>query len=177
MDVGKRISFFREQKGMTVNKLANRAGISQSYLRSIELEEKNPTVEFLSYICEALDISLKEFFDDNVEHELKDDPVLQEFYQLTPKQRNALHLFIESMKEKSFMICYNKDLQQIIFLFHIFVGFPVNSSNLLSAFQSTMKPIIPFYLLPQFCTDFIFFIFNLPSVCTRKFCKRSNIFK
>lgn len=99
MDVGKRISFFREQKGMTVNKLANRAGISQSYLRSIELEEKNPTVEFLSYICEALDISLKEFFDDNVEHELKDDPVLQEFYQLTPKQRNALHLFIESMKE------------------------------------------------------------------------------
>ena len=99
MNVGKRISFFREQKGMTVNKLANRAGISQSYLRSIELEEKNPTVEFLSYICEALDISLKEFFDDNVEHELKDDPVLQEFYQLTPKQRNALHLFIESMKE------------------------------------------------------------------------------
>ena len=99
MDVGKRISFFREQKGMTVNKLANKAGISQSYLRSIELEEKNPTVEFLSYICEALDISLKEFFDDNVEHELKDDPVLQEFYQLTPKQRNALHLFIESMKE------------------------------------------------------------------------------
>ena len=99
MDVGKRISFFREQKGMTVNKLANRAGISQSYLRSIELEEKNPTVEFLSYICEALDISLKEFFDDNVEQELKDDPILQEFYQLTPKQREALRQFIDAMKQ------------------------------------------------------------------------------
>ena len=99
MNVGKRISFFREQKGMTVNKLANRAGISQSYLRSIELEEKNPTVEFLSYICEALDISLKEFFDDNVEQELKDDPILQEFYQLTPKQREALRQFIDAMKQ------------------------------------------------------------------------------
>lgn len=99
MDVGKRISFFREQKGMTVNKLANKAGISQSYLRSIELEEKNPTVEFLSYICEALDISLKEFFDDNVEQELKDDPILQEFYQLTPKQREALRQFIDAMKQ------------------------------------------------------------------------------
>ena len=99
MNVGKRISFFREQKGMTVNKLANKAGISQSYLRSIELEEKNPTVEFLSYICEALDISLKEFFDDNVEQELKDDPLLQEFYQLTPKQREALLNFIETMKK------------------------------------------------------------------------------
>ena len=99
MDVGKRISFFREQKGMTVNKLANKAGISQSYLRSIELEEKNPTVEFLSYICEALDISLKEFFDDDVEQELKDDPILQEFYQLTPKQREALRQFIDAMKQ------------------------------------------------------------------------------
>lgn len=99
MNVGKRISFFREQKGMTVNKLANKAGISQSYLRSIELEEKNPTVEFLSYICEALDISLKEFFDDNVEQELKDDPILQEFYQLTPKQRDALRQFIDAMKQ------------------------------------------------------------------------------
>lgn len=99
MDVGKRISFFREKKGMTVNKLANKAGISQSYLRSIELEEKNPTVEFLSYICEALDISLKEFFDDNLEKELKDDPILQEFYQLTPKQREALLNFIDTMKK------------------------------------------------------------------------------
>lgn len=99
MDVGKRISFFRKQKGMTVNKLANKAGISQSYLRSIELEEKNPTVEFLSYICEALDISLKEFFDDNVEQDLKDDPILQEFYQLTPKQREALRQFIDAMKQ------------------------------------------------------------------------------
>ena len=98
MNVGKRISFFRKQKGMSVNKLANKAGISQSYLRSIELEEKNPTVEFLSYICEALDISLKDFFDDNVEHELKEDPLLQEFYQLSPKQREALHNFIKTMK-------------------------------------------------------------------------------
>ena len=98
MNVGKRISFFRNQKGMSVNKLANKAGISQSYLRSIELEEKNPTVEFLSYICEALDISLKDFFDDNVEHELKEDPLLQEFYQLSPKQREALHNFIKTMK-------------------------------------------------------------------------------
>ena len=83
---------------MSVNKLANKAGISQSYLRSIELEEKNPTVEFLSYICEALDFSLKDFFDDNVEHELKEDPLLQEFYQLSPKQREALHNFIKTMK-------------------------------------------------------------------------------
>lgn len=99
MNVGKRISFFREQKGMSVNKLANKAGISQSYLRSIELEEKNPTVEFLSYICEALDLSLKDFFDDDVKKTLEDNPLLQEIYQLSPKQREALRNFIETMKD------------------------------------------------------------------------------
>lgn len=54
MDIASRITFFREQKGITVNKLANIAGISQSFLREIELGNKKPTVETLSYICDAL---------------------------------------------------------------------------------------------------------------------------
>ena len=53
MDIAARIRFFREQKGYTVNKLANLAGVSQSYLRSIELGDKNPTVETLSTLCWA----------------------------------------------------------------------------------------------------------------------------
>ena len=62
MNVGLRIKELREIKGFTVNKLANLAGISQSYLRDVELGNKNPTVETLSYFCDALDISLQEFF-------------------------------------------------------------------------------------------------------------------
>ena len=59
MDIGKRISFFRNAKQYSVNRLATMAGISQSYLRDVELGKKNPTVEVLSYVCEALDISLR----------------------------------------------------------------------------------------------------------------------
>lgn len=62
MDVGKRIRELREMRGFTVNRLANMAGISQSYLRDVELGNKNPTVETLSYFCDALNISLAEFF-------------------------------------------------------------------------------------------------------------------
>ena len=62
MNIGKRIYELREQRQLTTNKLANLAGVSQSYLREIELEKKNPTVEVLSYICDALHISLREFF-------------------------------------------------------------------------------------------------------------------
>lgn len=36
MNIGERIAYFRSSKGLTVNKLANLSGISQSYLRDIE---------------------------------------------------------------------------------------------------------------------------------------------
>ena len=61
MDIGTRISYFRNAKQYSVNRLATLAGISQSYLRDVELGKKNPTVEVLSYICDALDLSLRDF--------------------------------------------------------------------------------------------------------------------
>ena len=62
MNVGERIKELREKRGLTVNKLANLAGISQSYLRDVELGNKNPTVETLSYFVMHSEISLKEVF-------------------------------------------------------------------------------------------------------------------
>ena len=97
MDISARIKFFREQKGYTVNRLANIAGISQSYLRSVELGQKNPTVETLSEICWALDISLKDFFDDDTLASLQKDEILREIYRLTPKQRQNLANFLKSL--------------------------------------------------------------------------------
>lgn len=95
--VGERIKFFREQKKMTVNKLANTAGISQSYLRDIELSNKNPTVELLALICQALSISLAEFFSDDVENQFKNDEVIQTIYRLTKEQRSALLTFLRTI--------------------------------------------------------------------------------
>lgn len=97
MDISARIKFFREQKGYTVNRLANIAGISQSYLRSVELGQKNPTVETLSEICWALDISLKDFFDDDTFASLQKDELLREIYRLTPRQRQNLANFLKSL--------------------------------------------------------------------------------
>ena len=62
MDVGSRIKYFRNKRKLSVNKLANISGVSQSFLRDIELGNKQPTVEYLEYICFGLGITLKEFF-------------------------------------------------------------------------------------------------------------------
>ena len=56
-----RIKELREAKGYTINKLASQAGISQIFLRDIELGNKKPTVDTLDAICWALDISLSDF--------------------------------------------------------------------------------------------------------------------
>lgn len=100
MNVGERIAFFRSKKGLTVNRLATLSGISQSYLRDIEIgKNHNPTIELLECLCEALGISLKDFFDTDSISQIQEDPLVQEIYQLTPTQRKNLETFLKSMRD------------------------------------------------------------------------------
>lgn len=95
--VGNRIIELRKARGISTNKLANLAGISQSYLREIELCQKNPTVEILSYLCEALDISLHEFFND--EKPEINTFLLTALKQLTDEEQTKLADFINAIKK------------------------------------------------------------------------------
>lgn len=94
--VGDRLRFFREQKQISTNKLANLAGISQSYVRDIELGNKNPTIEIIFQLCRALDISLKDFFDDE-NNLLNNDPLITRIYRLSAAQREALLTFLNTI--------------------------------------------------------------------------------
>ena len=93
MEVGKRITELRQKKGVTVNKLANLAGVSQSYLRDIELGNKQPTVEYLSYICEALGVSLHTFFDEKGYVDELESVIIR----LSPAQRRSLLDFLKTL--------------------------------------------------------------------------------
>lgn len=97
MDIGKHIKYYRTLKGYSVNKLANLSGISQSYLRDIELGNKNPTVDTLSYICDALNISLADFFTDYYNQDSTASSLISEIYRLTPKQQKLLEEFLHSI--------------------------------------------------------------------------------
>jgi transcriptional regulator with XRE-family HTH domain len=97
MNVGERIRYFRTLKGYTTNKLANLSGISQSYLRDVELGNKNPTIETLSYVCDALNISLHDFFNEKTQNAIQNDLLIEKIYQLSEEQRNALLVFLNSI--------------------------------------------------------------------------------
>ena len=65
--VAERIIQLCNQKDIAINALANISGVSPSTLYSI-LNEKsqNPGVVTLKKLCDGLEISLREFFDDDI---------------------------------------------------------------------------------------------------------------
>lgn len=67
-DVGKRIKNLRTNLGLSQEKLALKAGIDRTYLAGIESGKRNVTVISLEKIIKALEISMKDFFDFNVEY-------------------------------------------------------------------------------------------------------------
>lgn len=93
MNVSQRLIALRAQCGFTQNKLAELAGVSQSHLRRVELGQADITVSHLQLLCDALDISLKEFFD--VESNI--DEIDVAISRLSPKQKKLLVAFLESL--------------------------------------------------------------------------------
>ncbi len=97
MDLAKRLVYLREQRGITTNKLANLSGVSQSHLREIELGTRNPTVETLSYFCEALGVTLSDFFAD---FDVQLNPFLiSALRTLSNEQQQKLADFIVTVKQ------------------------------------------------------------------------------
>lgn len=93
MNIGERIRELREGAGFTQNKLADWAGVSQTHLRRVERGEADITVGHLRLICDALQISLKDFF--NVNDDAED--LTAAIAHLSPKQRQLLLSFLKSL--------------------------------------------------------------------------------
>ena len=65
--VARRILNLCEERNMAINALANVSGVSPSTIYSMLNEKsKNPGVVSLKKICDGLDISVREFFNDDL---------------------------------------------------------------------------------------------------------------
>ena len=93
MDVSKRLISLRERCGFTQNGLAERAGVSQTHLRRVELGQADITVGHLQLLCDAMSISIGDFFGD----ESNADEIATAFSKLSPKQKTLLLTFLESL--------------------------------------------------------------------------------
>lgn len=58
--IGERLKTLREERGYSLTKLADLAGVSKSYLSYLERDLRdNPSLQFLSKIADALDVTLE----------------------------------------------------------------------------------------------------------------------
>lgn len=60
--IGSTLRDLRKSQGLSQEKLAEKAGLHRTYIGALERGEKSPTVETLSKIVAALDVSLSDFF-------------------------------------------------------------------------------------------------------------------
>ena len=93
MDVSKRIINLRERCGLTQNGLAERAGVSQTHLRRVELGQADITIGHLQLLCDAMGISIQDFFNEDV----ATDEIAVAMSKLSPKQKTLLLTFLESL--------------------------------------------------------------------------------
>ena len=61
---GQKVRREREEKGLSQEELASRAGVHRTYIGMIERAEKNITLANIEKVCKALGLSLRDFFKD-----------------------------------------------------------------------------------------------------------------
>lgn len=81
--VGQIVKKKRELSGLSQNKLAKKAGISQASLNALESKTNNPSVETLYLLAAAFDCSVSELLGEELPGEIR----------LTSRQKQLLSLF------------------------------------------------------------------------------------
>ncbi|MEW4922624.1 helix-turn-helix transcriptional regulator [Algibacter sp. 2305UL17-15] len=62
-EIGKRVRFFRKEKGITQTQLAQSVGKDRQYLYKIEKGKVTPNVVTISILAITLEVPLQDFFD------------------------------------------------------------------------------------------------------------------
>lgn len=62
--VAQRLKALRELRGVSQDQLADKAGLHRSYVGVIERQEKGVGIDVLGKLCDALGVTMQEFFSD-----------------------------------------------------------------------------------------------------------------
>jgi transcriptional regulator with XRE-family HTH domain len=96
MDLGRTIAELREKKGLKQGDLAERTGITQSYLSQIESNKREPNISTLKSICKILEIPLPIIFFLSIDDKDFPERKKEAFVMLQPLIKNLINdLFID----------------------------------------------------------------------------------
>jgi len=98
--VGQRIKILREQNDISNNRLAKIIGSSSGYISDMEAGRNAPSLEMLNKICSALNITLAEFFAEEVpEMPMELRQIMSKAKHLPPQKLKILNDVLDSWIE------------------------------------------------------------------------------
>ena len=104
--VGENIKVEREKQGLSQNSLAKKAGIAQATLNAIERQTKNPTVDTVGLIAEALGVTIAKLLgesEDESGYSTEEKKMIDMYRQLTDEGKafvfKSLTMALVSMKK------------------------------------------------------------------------------
>ena len=99
MDILKRITSLRRERGWTMYRLSKEAGIPQSTLTNLYQRENDPTISTLDLICKAFGISMAQFFSGDDNHFLTKDQeeIINLWLKLSPTKKQKAISYIQGL--------------------------------------------------------------------------------
>ena len=103
MDIINRINELCEERGISKYRLSQLTGISQSAFSKMNRQQASLTIENIKRICDALGISLAQFFSDD-----------QNYPDLTEDQKNLIDFWkLLSLSKREFVLDMMKKLKDL----------------------------------------------------------------
>ena len=101
MDISKRLKTIRQSKDMSVYKLSQLSGVSETHIRDLERGDRNPSFDTLNRLAKPMGMSLSELVNesDDIAFLNTEEKELVECYRLLSKDRaEALLTFLKTLK-------------------------------------------------------------------------------
>ena len=93
MDIGKKIQTMRENKGLTRYRLTQMTGISGHHIKGIENGTRQPAIDTLQRLIEAMGFTMAEFFNEGSENNTylteRERILLENFRLMNPEKADS----------------------------------------------------------------------------------------
>ena len=100
LDISKRLKEIRKAKNISVYKLSQLSGVSETHIRDLERGDRNPSIDTLSRLSVPLGITLPELLNesDNISYlSVKEQELIKCFRNLTGDKADALLVFLKTL--------------------------------------------------------------------------------
>lgn len=94
-----RLTQLRMQAGISARDMSLSMGQSQGYINKIENLQNLPSMAGFFYICDYLNVTPMDFFDENCRNPVKLKELMEKMKNLSDRQLAAIELLVDTMLE------------------------------------------------------------------------------